>query len=69
MNDVDTVVEKIIAEGSDNFSNTLWQEASELERLLLSVTAEEITRKNLESADFHNIFNRVKTITEKYSSR
>jgi DNA topoisomerase VI subunit A len=68
INDVDAVVEEIISAGDDKFSLQLWEDLSIVDRLLLSVIAEQITGKNLESISFQSIYNRVSELTDKYSS-
>jgi hypothetical protein len=59
VNDVDDAVEQIIAEDNDNFSKEAWKDAKHLERMILSATAEELTRKHLEKANIEDIMDKV----------
>jgi hypothetical protein len=67
VNDVDLVVEEIITDGHDRFSEQLWKDAGELDRLLLSLIADEITGRQSDSVSFKSIFDKTSSITKKYS--
>lgn len=60
INDVDDAVEKIISEGTDHFSRHIRDESNLLERLILSVAAEEMTHKQLDHIGVDAIFDRIK---------
>jgi len=69
IDDVDDAVETIIANDQDRFSQSIRHESTQLERLVLSALAEELSLKQLDQTDLDSIYERSKTITRTYSQK
>ncbi|MGD2088654.1 MAG: AAA-like domain-containing protein [Candidatus Aminicenantes bacterium] len=69
IDDVDEAVGNIIANDQDCFSRGIWQEATLLERLVLSSIAEELRLKQLERAGPGAVYERIQTVTPKFAGR
>lgn len=69
IDDVDDVVEHIINEGKEHFSQHIWDESSQLERLLLSAAAEELTQKQLDHVGPDAIFDKIKPLLPDFSRK
>jgi len=66
IDDVDDAVDNIVSQGDDHFSAYIWQQANILERLILSVLAEELSHKQLDSMNFDAIFDTLGTVSRKF---
>jgi len=69
INDVDDVVEKIISQGGEHFSEHIWQQSDRLGRLILSSAADELINKHLESISFDALYDKVRAISRKFSRK
>lgn len=69
INDVDDVVEKVILGGDDHFSDHIWKESSSLEHLILSITAEELTHKQLDHIDRDVLFEKIESVNPAFSKK
>jgi len=69
IDNVDEAVENIIANDQDCFSQSIWQGSTLLERLVLSSIAEELTLKQLELTSLDPVYDRIKTVTQKFARK
>jgi hypothetical protein len=69
IDDVDDVVEHIINEGKEHFSQHIWDESSQLEHLILSAAAEELTHKQLDHVGPDAIFDKIKPLLPDFSRK
>jgi len=69
INDVDDVVEKIISQGGEHFSEHIWQQSDRLGRLILSSAADELIHKHLETISFDALYDKVSAISKKFSRK
>ncbi|NIM15456.1 MAG: AAA family ATPase [Candidatus Aminicenantes bacterium] len=69
IDDVDDVVEHIINEGKEHFSQHIWDESSQLERLIISAAAEELTHKQLDHVGPDAIFDKIKQLLPDFSRK
>ncbi len=69
INDVDDVVDKIISQGGEHFSEHIWQHSDRLGRLILSSAADELIHRHLEAISFDALYDKVSAISRKFSRK